>query len=64
MTIRQDGFYWVRYRAPDDRYDGLYDEPIVAQWVGSAWELPGSDDICLDEDVIVISTRIEPPLAA
>jgi hypothetical protein len=64
MTIRQNGFYWVRYRCPDERYGGLYDEPIIAEWHGQLWELPGNDVPCRDENVIVLSDRLEPPLAA
>ena len=58
--MRENGFYWVRCLTDEYGYDG----PVVASWCGIAWELPGLDDICFEEEVIVLSERLQPPLAA
>lgn len=54
--MRTSGFYWVRFRASGKAY-----APEVAYWNGDDWPLSGTHESADDDELEVLSERLEPP---
>lgn len=58
--MRETGFYWVQMRWKDLGGIDVW-ETSVAEWRGSFWLAIGSDVDWFEEEVRVISARLEAP---
>lgn len=59
VNIRPSGYYWIRL-TPSEGVVPNFD-PEVARWEDAIleWEVAGSDDYFQDDDVTVLSSRLE-----
>lgn len=50
--MREEGFYWVRYRGS---------LPTIGLWEDDAWDIIGVISPHSEEGVVVASEKLEPP---